>query len=818
MTGDLRFEGRADDQIKIRGYRIECGEVAAHLTRIPGVDSAVVVPRRNDAGTTGLIGYVVTDRCDVEELRSRLATKLPDYMIPSQLVLLDRLPLTVNGKVDKASLPRPSEGAAVRPAHRLPRDDRERLVVQVWSELLGHDIGLHDNFFSAGGDSITALRGIARLRTSGYTVSMQEVFRNPDAAAVAAAMKPIDVRRQTPLVCGSVVPLTPMQSWFVANAGAARDTYHHRVTLTAGHPLDVQALTRALASLTRRHDALRLSFQVNGDGGVTQVIRDTAPVHVDVLESGQSVPSTTFDLEHGPLIKATVIRGERDRLALAIHHLAVDGVSWRSLLEDLETAYADADDGATRSASPEGATFHEWSQQLREYGDGTLCQGELDGWRSILDTPVARLPPNVDPSAATVTAAITLSESDTEALLKSAGRVYGTKTDELLLTALARAVRRWRGDGKTLIAYESHGRRLPDSDLDVTRTVGWFTSVFPVVLDVRGETPAEDIRSVKTSLRAVPRDGIGYGLLAARHRLSLPADAIRFNYLGRFDEPAGSWSLDALPTTAEGSTGSLDGPLTSTALVQNRRLSLSLTGKLDWQRDRSLNALLDLWSGELVSLIGHCTMTFDRVLDDVGVAAAMVEDIYSLSPLQEGLLFEHASGRSEGAYAQQVTYRIVGPLDTRRLEAAWRALVARHQVLRTGFSYRHHDRPLQVVLRDCVSPIVHVDLRDHRDAEREVRIEEICAADRRSFEVTRAPLMRMACLRTGDEEHVMVWSYHHIILDGWSMSSLVDELWRTYHGAAGVAATSVYADYIRWLERPGFDGVAVVLASAPSGL
>jgi amino acid adenylation domain-containing protein/non-ribosomal peptide synthase protein (TIGR01720 family) len=572
--GPLEFVGRADDQVKIRGFRIELGEIEATLTRHPDVSSAVVVVHTEESGHRRLVGYVVpvpgASAPATATLREFVGRVLPDYMVPSAFLALDALPVGATGKVDRRALPPVVAVAEPDVPYVEPSDPIERTLADIWAQVLClARVGVRDNFFELGGDSILSMQVVSRARQAGLRLTSKDLFLHQSIEVLAPEIAARGVPGEC-AVAGPVagaVPLTPIQHWFFRNHTVNPAHFNQSAVVRLADGVDADALARALAALWTHHDALRMRFD-NADGqwrqynsadeptgllrrhdltGVPPEDRDT------VMERVADEVHASFDLATGPLLKAVLFstdEGRQPHLFLTAHHLVVDGVSWRILLDDLDTAYQQAASGRDVDLGARTTSFLDWATRLREFVATGGLDDELDHWAGAMD--VGDLPVDHPASEATATDVVTvaLDTDDTDALLRAAPAAYRTRINDILLSALAWALARWTGRPTVSVDQEGHGREEILDDVDLTRTVGWFTTIFPVVLTVPdGERPnwRDLVRSVRKQLRAVPGNGLGFGALrdlgspAARERLAGAGRApqISFNYLGQWDGTAG---------------------------------------------------------------------------------------------------------------------------------------------------------------------------------------------------------------------------------------------------------------------------------------
>ncbi|MEO6238543.1 MAG: amino acid adenylation domain-containing protein [Vicinamibacterales bacterium] len=566
--GRVEFLGRADDQVKVNGYRVEPAEIDAALRAHAGLISSLVMARQDPAGETKLVAYVVARNGQAPpaaELRSFLRDRLPDYMIPSAFVFLDRLPLTANGKVDRRALPADYAREAHEGSFAAPRDAAEQTLVDIWAGVLGvPQVGVHDNFFELGGDSILSIQIIARANQAGLRLSPRQLFQHQTIAELAgvAGTTPAAAAPQG-LVTGDV-PLTPVQARFFELDAPAPDHYNQAVLLELDGAPAPELVERALHQILRHHDALRLRAAHPGDRWQQRIAPpdDATPFeridlsalsvtdHRAALAGHAARLHGSLDLEAGPILRAALFDFGPARspyLLIVIHHLAVDVVSWRILLEDLDGLLGQLRRGAALALPAKTTSFKAWADRITEHAQSKARQAELSHWLSL-----PRLAPGVpvdhrggDNTAASArTVSLSLSADETDVLLHDVSVAYRTQINEVLLTALVRVLAPWTGSPSVLLDLEGHGREEILDAIDLSRTVGWFTTIFPVCLDGGdAPTPAETIKVVKEQLRAVPDRGIGYGLLryasgdpAIADRLrSLAQPQVRFNYLGRTD-------------------------------------------------------------------------------------------------------------------------------------------------------------------------------------------------------------------------------------------------------------------------------------------
>ncbi|WP_278265111.1 non-ribosomal peptide synthetase [Nocardia sp. AG03] len=868
------YLGRADQQIKVRGYRVELGEVEAALGALPGV-AATAATIRKSGDSTRLVGYLVPEAgrvLDADQLRQRLTTLVPDHLVPSALVVLDALPTTVNGKLDRAALPAPQFTSTGRP----PRTEQERALCGVVAEVLGlAQVSATDDFFGLGGDSITAIGVSSRLRALGWEVQPKTLLAQRDLAAIAAAAEVADQGIGTPVPdeATGVVPIPPMVGALLAanENRAAIAGYAQWTALTLHEDVALDDLTTGLQTLLDRHDALRLilddtdtgpRLEVAGVGTVraSELVLETSgaasAAEVDALIASVSGElAARLDPATGVQIRAALVRtaaGVPDRLVLVGNHLVVDGVSWRILVPELYEACAAARDGRPARMSAKGSSWRRYATLLAEAGTEGEHRGELAHWEHALgddtvatlgDRPLDTTTDRVETAERTRTFA---TPEISDALLTTLPTAYRAKTDDVLLAALMLAINAWRHEsGDALepgrpVAVEGHGREALRPDTDFAGTIGWFTSEFPVWTPATGiDTPdglAEALsggaaagrllRAVKEAKRAVPGNGVGYGVLRRLDPETAPRLADRrspevlLNYLGRFGGGAAqAWALpehDAFAVT-EPPEKALTEVLALNVFVHESagqpRLAVEWTAAgriLDADEvaaiQRHFELALEAFAAHARLFPGGLTpsdcpgLSVDQdTVDTLEAVHGPLAELLPLSPLQEGLLFHAIRDGADDVYTLSARVDLHGPLDGPRLSAAFDAVVNRHPTMAAAFHYAGLDQPVQAIPRAVGMPWREVDLSGlpQRTAEAAADRLEV-EATRHRFDVDRSPMLRATLIRMPGDAHRLVLNTHHLVIDGWSTPIVLREVLATYHGDE-LPSPASYRDYLAWI-------------------
>ena len=618
QLGELVFAGRADAQVKVRGFRIEPGEIEATLRRHPAVAQVAVIVREDRPGDRRLVAYVVPggEPAQAEELRQHVARQLPEYLVPSAVVALDALPVTPNGKLDRARLPAPANEVDVIAGQH---DTSEDILCGVFAEVLGlSHVDADQDFYALGGDSIISIELVALARRAGLTVTLRDVVELRTAAALASVATWDGPSSAEPGddTDGEYGP-TPIMGW-LRELGDHFDGFNQSVAVRLPRGIRLADLEVALRAVVDHHESLRQRLIVAPDGQWTFTVQPIGePAVVDLLSRVDLAGAT--DDEVAARAEAEAARGRlapRDgvllqavwfdlgedragRLLLVVHHLSIDVVSWRILLPDLALAWRHAAAGNTPLLDPVPTPARTWARGLAEESHRPDRVAELDTWQRLLagaEAPLGKraLDPAVDVAGTLRYLSTTLPVEYTEPLLTTAPSAFHAGVNDVLLTGLALAVNLWRDrpGSAVLLDLEGHGRQDVVPGANLSRTVGWFTSMYPVRLDpgpaswreVRAGGPVigRALKAVKEQLRAIPGHGIGFGLLrylnqeTAPALACLPAPQLGFNYVGRFGVGPGAgrdWdqvddiakapilgAAQAVPHVLEINVAAVDGP------------------------------------------------------------------------------------------------------------------------------------------------------------------------------------------------------------------------------------------------------------------
>ncbi|MDV3126141.1 amino acid adenylation domain-containing protein [Mycobacterium sp. 21AC1] len=847
--GQLQYLGRADEQVKIRGYRIELGEVQATLARLGGVEQAVVIAREDRPGDKRLVGYI-TGTADPAELRVALAEQLPDHMVPAAVVTLEALPLTVNGKLDTHALP-PPEYRGTAGDYRAPSTPVEKILADAYAQVLGVErVGVDDSFFDLGGDSILSMQVVARARAAGVSCRPRDLFVEQTVARLAAvAQAAAGEAAVADEGIGPVLP-TPIIRWLYSINGPI-DEFNQTMVVQAPASVTEAGVAVVLQALLDRHATLRL--RVEDDGG-SLLVPEVGSVNaadclhtVDVLSDEALVAARSrLNPAQGAMLSALWV-GATTQLVLMIHHLAVDGVSWRILLEDLNIAWAQHHSGQPVELPTGGTSFARWSALLDEHARSAAVVELADSWRRLAAVPAAL--PAADPTVDTYVSAGEMSVSlDTETTGQLLGEVpaaFHAGVQDVLLIAFGLAWNEFLGSGGAPIGIdvEGHGR-VEDlaTDVDLSRTVGWFTTKSPVSLAVGDLSWAQVssgaaalgliIKNAKEQLRALP-DPLSYGLLRYLNpevNLVATDPTIGFNYLGRLGAPASdpsmaSWQISEAGLSSTAAATAVRMPLMHTVELNavtiddhdtGPRLRATWTWAPSSVGEAQVQRLSQLWFEALAGICAHVHSGGGGLTpSDIAPARLsqqhieelqqryQIADVLPLTPVQQGLLFhstlvqEQEDSSIVDLYAVQLDITVSGVLDQGRLRDALDTVVRRHPNLAARFCDEFGE-PVQVISADPVMAWRYLDLRgDDREPDDEIR--QLSAAERAAVcDLARRPSFRAALIRTAGDRHRFVMTFHHIVIDGWSLPILLQDIFAAYFGRR-LPPSAPYRNFISWL-------------------
>ncbi|WP_340607792.1 non-ribosomal peptide synthetase [Xenorhabdus bharatensis] len=872
--GNLLFLGRKDQQIKLHGYRIELEEIEAQLSACQGVAQAAV-GMRDVHGRQHLVAYLVMHKqladqvvTEMENVRQELSQRLPAYMCPSQWVIQETLPLTTNGKIDRRSLAQialPEQPDY--PHRRKPVTALEKQLTAIWQQVLDQqNLGIDDDFFVLGGDSILSLQIVFRGREIGLRITPKMLFDYPTIAGLAAVVtqdpnsKMAQANNVDDKAGNNAQPvqgeyaLLPIQRWFFAHRHANPHHYNQSYLYTLEPETDISRLEQALTLVINQHDGLRSRFPLTGDHGrsygrideavtifpIERCRITTTPARKALLQA-VAERQAQLNIEHGPLLTAThFMTTEGDYLSLAVHHLVIDGVSWRILTEDLSHYYRALLAGEKPTLMTKTASLINWSSHLIDYAQSEQAQEEYRFWQQKLNQAMPSLPcdqgekpfPGLVRESAKYRLA--LAPSVTTDLVQHTGHAYRTHVGDLLLAALVATLQQWSGAGLLHVDMEGHGRESLHEHVDVSRTVGWFTTIYPLLLELPTPcSPDQLIQRVKEAVRQVPYSGTGYGALRysqpnANHQLpAMPKADICFNYLGQFTRTFHQTPLQGVADMGLDDRYAADNTasyaLAVDCYIDEGQLQIEWTYNRQCYRDETINKLAMVMKEQLLQLTDHCVAqsrtTYTpsdfplarlnaETLHQLQQRYGVIEDIYPLTDTQEGMLFHSMAEQGRGLYHEQLCFTFSHhETDISRLKRAWQQVTDHYPVLRSRFEMRLASQPLQIVMPNQEIDWRQHDLRAYRRPEAEQHYQNLLAADlAEEFTPEQGTLFRITVLQLPDGVIRLLFSHHHAILDGWSVRLLLTAVESLYQQASQplnsiLPPAPAFRSFIRWQQN-----------------
>ncbi|QDY82732.1 amino acid adenylation domain-containing protein [Paenibacillus polymyxa] len=851
--GELVFIGRSDEQIKIRGYRIELGEIEYQLRQHPDISQCVVQAWKDGSYHKLVAYYTAGEELKEAELAQHLNAMLPAYMIPSYFCHLDSFPVNTNGKVDRGALPDPKSTLFLHAdeAVEADEDDLEKRLLLIWRQILKRgDIGVNDHFYAVGGDSILAIQVVSMARDHGMILTPRQVAEHPTIKKLATVVAWTDSSQTEELMVDLTgeFGLTPIQHWFFEQP-FVEPHYFNQSQLFVLRDFDPVRLETAINQLIRLHPELSMEIVVReheySQRYQTDASIQLASYTLQQIEYPDSEISSICDTwsrqlkyETGNMMYAGVIQGHPDgkaRLFMTIHHLVIDGVSWRILVQELYQLYQGI------ALPPVLNPYKKWHSALMSYSVHEDTLSHIEHWKKVQHQAAAFvLPVDHDPahkkSRESSELVTMLASDETELFLHHCSQAYHTEINDLLLTAWSLALSDWSGQTTIAFRLEGHGREHFVSDIDLTRTIGWFTSMFPVCIQIPdGCSLGATIKSVKEQLRYIPHRGMSYGALRYCHpreeirsELAASEPQVLFNYLGQFDQGNMNESNGWLEFTRDAAQD-YSSPLNhGTSLLElncsivHGKLHLFMKYSKCHYEEVTITQLLDAFVTRLLAIIEHCSQaeheeftpsdfpsvsleqqTLDQIVQTYQLKHGLDKMLY-LSPLQEGLLFHYLDHPASDQYFVQVRWIYHGRLEVDRYREAWSSVIAENDSLRTCYIWEALDKPIQCIVQNAEWAWTFLDIEAEQPVRQQEYIERWMAADRnRRFDLTQ-PAFRLTLIQVASNEWTMIWSYHHILLDGWSLPLLLNRVHELYacslqNRMPQRSLTRSFESYIHWL-------------------
>ena len=797
--GDIEYLGRIDNQVKLRGFRIELGEIETLISKYDGINM-VSVQVKEVGGVQHLVAYYSANtEIDKTALEASLAESLTDYMVPEVYMQLDSMPLTPNGKVNTKALPEPEIALT---EYVEPEGVKEPVVAECISQVLsiGGNVGALDNFFSLGGDSIKSIRLVSMLRQKGLSLTVADVMKGKTVRAIAAmAESNVEDTISQEMVTGEILP-GAIQRYYLNLSQPHPEHYNQSVAVESKTPFNIEALRKSLDAIAIHHDMLRMRTE-NGKlyiNETDQKMYDFSELTVsskDDITPHASTLHASIDLQHGPVMKVGVYHlPTSDVLVLICHHMAVDGVSWRIITEDLITAYNQLTTGVEISLPKKTHSFKYYTEAIHRYRDSYKLSLEKTYWENV-QKKMLKLPQGGSTTDHIRNFNLRYSHACLTHLLTDAHKAYNTTENDLLITAFLNSYRQVTGNDSASLMIEGHGREPIHEPLVTDRTVGWFTSMYPVVVEGINGDIRHDIRLVKETFRAVPNKGLGYGILqyipSAEGDANLRTDLIEclgFNYLGdvKSDDAMNGFSIASDVNT--GISANKDG-LTSVTYMINCTIIEGIFGiNVDYDTtvytEAQAHAIADGFCKQLEAIVDHTLSIaapeptasdlgaqgwtdsqFESLKAEYAERGETIQRVYPLTPMQEGILLEYMSDPKTSAYVLVNRYETSILPTAEQVRYALDVLAAKHEVFRTSIIYREVDTPCQAII-DRKLELRYVDISGESDiyaASKRIHKEELAA----TFDLQSSPLYRIVVLKTSETSCHILLVTHHIIIDGW---------------------------------------------------
>ncbi|RXF01352.1 non-ribosomal peptide synthetase/type I polyketide synthase [Pseudoalteromonas sp. PS5] len=863
--GNIEFVGRVDNQVKIRGFRIELDELSTTLQSCPILKDSTVIVREDEPGDKKLVGYIVyrdDSESNLDEVIKYLKSKLPSYMVPTLFEELESIPLTVNGKVDKKSLPKPTLTGQNQSHFEAPRNTNEKILCEIWQEILGLEkVGIHDNFFTCGGDSIISIQLVSKANRQGISINTRDIFEAQTIAELAKKCAENDTVSASKVSSGKLT-LHPIQANFFSTQHTDHNHFHQSACLSVPTDFDIKFLDEFVSALYQRHDVLRLTFAKQDEkwqgkfahmdtDKLSQVVKQ---VNLDTRDGELATRyeeigfefKSSFDISSGPLLNIVYIDSqepENRRLLIIIHHLIVDGVSWRILLEDLNSAYQQylADGSVSLTAS--GTSYKDYAAMLSNQDSQQRFESEKQYWLHQLQNGDLVLPyQDTDSSDTYADAAnqeVVVDAKTTQSLLGQSNAPFKTKVNELLLSALALAFNRWCGSTAINVTLEGHGREEFHENVSLSQTMGWFTSMYPVLLshqDCKASGGLGNlICSVKEQLRKVPNNGIGFGALSyifddqdIKRACEQHENSILFNYLGQFDQQAGEQALfkgagdfTGADISAQHTRSHL---LDINGMVFNGELKFQVNYHAEKFDNADIKKFCSFFESALMEVSAYCEQpNVERLtpadfplcqlsqgeLDTLQSRYTNIAELYPVTSMQAGLIYHGLLNTEKDSYINQLNIEFKGKFEIELFKKAWLAVIQRHNILRTAFVGLDRETPLQLVSESIQMDWTHLDWSAKSATEVEHEFADLLQEDKQQgFDFSVPGLMRFFTIKVNATCYKFAWTHHHTLIDGWSQPILFGEVFSAYQAFAAnqlpeFVGEANYKEYIKWcVEQP----------------
>ncbi|OXS66481.1 hypothetical protein B1B04_23970 [Lysinibacillus sp. KCTC 33748] len=809
--GNIEYLGRIDEQVKIRGFRVELSEVEEHIRRLSGVKDAVCIKSVLNQ-TEALVGYVIgTAEMDMEQLKKDLQQTLPDYMVPQVIMQVDYFPMTRNGKIAKRLLPEPK--ISLNKQIMMPRTEEEREIVAVFKSVLGvEDMGIDDSFFMLGGDSIKAIRIVSKLRELGIHFDVKTIMEQKTIINIQNALGDSEVTKiDQSEVSGVFIP-TPVQQRFLQSNLEEPDHFNQAMMFEYSDKLDIDILEKMMFELLKHHDLLRTivkeqELYIRKSEEITeQLIQINDLSHIsDSKEKEQLIAEHVDQIHHEidrtvSMVKAAVFEtGTKNYLFLCVHHLVIDGISWRILLEDLNHLYEKIRKNSPVRLGQKTESYKSWSEQLKQFAGTVQAQSELPYWKAVTNRVIESKFLNSDAEGyeqGYIEAS--LSQEQTEQLLYQIGKAFNTSVFESITAALIRSLGQYHQKKQVSVLIEGHGREDLYERIHIDRTVGWFTSTYPIVVEHGEKSIRESFGQIKRALQGVPNKGIGYNLLTAyQEETAFAEPEVTLNYLGQFRNETLSnedqFKISDLPVGEEfSSKNNFSTPISFNIVIINNQMDIKILFNAKKITKLEMEDLLKLFKESVLELIGYCQkelekpqtyqelilpeLELERLVASVDGSGRKIEKLISLTAMQEGILYHYLSEPQSTNYIVQSVYSNPKRFDVKVIQEVLDLLSKKYEIIRSRVACSQYSEPRLVILKQDDL------LLDAYTLDENEKIEEV--AQRKilqGFDLENESPFKLTIVEGQEiDQNYLIFTFHHIAMDGWCMSILLNDFTKFY--------------------------------------
>jgi len=825
--GELCYVSRIDDQVKIRGFRIELGEIEAVLLELKEIEQAAVIYYETNKGHKYLVAYLVLKE-NIEEncIRQYIINKLPDYMLPSAFMYLDKLPLTNNGKLDKKSLPAHSFNTSQVNLEK-PNGTFEKKIWEIWCDILPVEsnlIGVTQSFFELSGDSIMAIQVATRAREDGLTLTSNDVFSFPTIRQQAKLVSEKKIDRNLETHFDKKYPLTPIQRWFFRQNFEYTSHWNQSIRIELKKDIPRKIYVQAIEELINNNTIFKSRFTkesqylCSSPEQIKVLIYDIREVKKPFceMERYEKEIQQSLDIEHGPICRAShfTLSEDLSYIFITAHHLIIDGVSWRILLNELEERCKRIIEGI-RYKENSKLSYVNWAQMINDYRQSEEVQLQRQFWEGMYISELPKLP-FLSKRAGSVreqkSVKIIQNELNTDTIISRLTKIYNINIQEILLSTISRSIFEWAKVDSFIIDVEHHGRECILEEFDVSNSIGWFTSIYPVLLkNNKTENSTDNLTNTKEQMRRIPRNGFYYQLIEDNDINTQTSELIQngqilFNYLGRIDNivnPKGVLkNVDIIETGSRSGDNLRTHPLEFLAYIENNKLNIKLNYDTRTLEDEEAHNILNSIKNDINSLAEFSSknkkykytksdfkyLDIDpeniyKIIEGLkNTPRSRVIEMFPLNDTQEAIFFHSLSATSKTLYFEQVSCHLNSKTEINLWKKAWQKVVKKHEMLRSAFVYKDDINPAIMVFENIELPWREYDITHLRTEEVEEYLLK-CKLEHRNFglNLDDAPLFNFNLYILNNNEYEFVWNFHHGIIDGWSMAIILRDVIEIYN-------------------------------------